>query len=63
MTVLGFAGMAMLIAGIVLAVAAETYVSHAKPIELVAGILIVGGLTLIGMGLECAFNPAVCRLL
>ena len=63
MVALGFAGMAMLIAGIVLAVPAETYVSHARPIELVAGMMIVGGLTLIGMGLECAFNPAVCRLL
>ena len=60
---LGFGGMAMLIAGIVLAVAAELYPSRAKPIELAAGLLIVGGLTLIGMGLECAFNPAACRLL
>ena len=63
MTILGFAGMAMLIAGIVLAVAAEIYVSRAKLIELVAGLLIVGGLTLIGVGLECALNPASCKLI
>jgi hypothetical protein len=63
MAALGFAGMAMLIAGIVLAVAAEVYVSRAKPIELAAGLLIVGGLTLIGMGVECVLNPGACKLL
>jgi hypothetical protein len=63
MAALGFAGMAMLIAGIVLAVIAEKPLPHAKSIELAAGLLIVGGLTLIGVGLECALNPAACRLL
>ena len=63
MAALGFAGMAMLIAGIVLAVAAEVYVSRTKPIELAAGLLIVGGLTLIGMGVECVLNPGACKLL
>ena len=63
MAALGFAGMAMLIAGIVLAVAAEVYVSRAKPIELAAGLLIVGCLTLIGIGVECALNPGACKLL
>jgi hypothetical protein len=63
MALLGFGGMAMLMAGIVLAVIAEKPLPRAKLIELVAGLLIVGGLTLIGMGLECALNPAACRLL
>jgi hypothetical protein len=55
--------MAMLVAGTVLAVIAEADMARAKLIELVAGLLIVSGLTLIGMGLECAFNPSVCRLI
>ncbi|MGN6572741.1 MAG: hypothetical protein ACTHLO_15135 [Pseudolabrys sp.] len=63
MAAVGFAGMAMLVAGIVLAVVAEARMSRADLVELAAGLLIVGGLTLIGMGVECAFNPGACRLL
>ncbi|HEV2629158.1 MAG TPA: hypothetical protein VGV41_10980 [Pseudolabrys sp.] len=54
--ILGSAGLSLLVAGIVLALLAERYVGRVAQLECAGGILIVGGLSLIGIGLAWALN-------
>ena len=49
--IFGNAGLLMLVVGTVLAWRAERYVRRAAQLELAGGLLIVGGLSLIGIGL------------
>lgn len=53
---MGSSDLLMLAAGTVLACQAERYSAWAARIELVAGMLIVGGLSMIGTGVGWAFN-------
>jgi hypothetical protein len=55
--ILGTAGLSMLFAGAVLAVLAERYVGHTTQFEYAGGFLIVGGLSLIGIGLAWTLDP------
>jgi hypothetical protein len=55
--ILGSAGLSLLIAGTVLACCAEHYVRRAAQLELTAGMLIVGGFSLIGIGLAWTLDP------
>jgi hypothetical protein len=57
--ILGSSGLSMLIVGTVLACRAERYAGYTNHMELVAGWLIVGGLSLIGVGVAWALNPGV----
>jgi len=47
----------MLVAGTVLACSSERYAGRIAQVEFAAGVLIVGGLSLIGAGLAWALNP------
>lgn len=47
----------ILVVGAGLAFTAETYPAQTSTLELVAGFLVVGGLSLIGIGLYWALNP------
>jgi hypothetical protein len=53
----GSAGLSMLVVGTLLVCVAEKYSAMIARIEFVAGLLIVGGLSLIGVGLEWVLNP------
>jgi len=55
--ILGSAGLSMLVVGTALAVSAERYVERTAQLEFFGGVLIVGGLSLIGIGLEWTHNP------
>lgn len=55
--ILGSAGLSMLVAGTVLAIRAERSVGRMSQLELAGGLLILGGLSLIGIGLAWVFNP------
>lgn len=54
--IVGCIGASMLVAGTVLACRAERYVERFEQTECAAGILIVGGLAVIGAGLEWGLN-------
>jgi hypothetical protein len=55
--ILGGAGFSIMVAGAVLAFSAERYPGHAAQVEFAAGVLIVGGLSIIGAGLAWVLNP------
>lgn len=55
--ILGTAGLSMLMLGTVLALRAERYVGRTTQLECAAGVCIVGGLSLIGIGLAWAMEP------
>lgn len=55
--ILGSAGLSMLVVGTVLACRAERYIGRAAQLEFAGGLLIVGGLSLIGIGLAWTLNP------
>lgn len=54
--IIGSAGMLMLAVGVALACRAEKCAAQAAATEHVAGCLIIGGLTLIGIGVDWAFD-------
>lgn len=54
---LGSAGLFMLVIGTVLACKAERYSGRVAQVEYAAGLLIVGGLSIIGLGLGWAVDP------
>jgi hypothetical protein len=54
---LGIVALSMLVAGSMLAVRAESNVESAAQLECAVGIFIVGGLSLLGIGLAWALNP------
>ena len=54
---LGSAGLAMLVLGTVLAANAGRYVGRTAHLEFAAGVLVIGGLSFIGIGLAWALEP------
>lgn len=55
--IIGSAGLSMLVVGAALAVIAERYVGRTAQLECAGGILIIGGLSLIGIGLAWVPEP------
>ena len=55
-TILGGAGFSVLVAGAALALDAERYPGRATQVEFAAGVLIVGGLSIIGAGFAWALD-------
>lgn len=55
--ILESASLSMLVIGTAFACCAESYPTRTFAMEFAAGVLIVGGLALTGLGLEWALNP------
>jgi hypothetical protein len=55
--IFGSVSLLMLLIGAALALASSTYPTYVKVLEYVAGVLILGGLALLGVGLGFAFDP------
>lgn len=55
--IVGSAGLSLLVLGTALALAAETQAAWCEILETAAGVLIVGGLTLIGAGVGWPMLP------